>query len=207
LQNDRIGPQDTGWRSCPQPISCDAALQLLLSRPFTNTPETIAAISRIQNALDGRPAGPDAAVKMFYDLEEVLFRGELRRRVIVRWASNVNGYPLAVPLAPEGAIAITIPPGGYRQPRAAILINALFPYRISLIEIVGFVVHEMIHAWYLVHCGGDIGDDQASLPGHDEHHGYYFFSAAESVMMNVVQCLLRDDITRGFTLAFQPQGI
>ena len=167
--------------------------------------------------------GPDLQVKMFNDLDKVLFHGDLKRRVILRWADTGECFERVGPgYGPgEGPGAMTIEAGTDGQPRIHIRMNAIaaqlpYPHGPPMADrnafYIGVVVHEMVHAWFFVHCGlrgpGSPGFvDPALGPGQDPHHGYYFYDPAKCVIERMARCLQRDDINRALARAFPARQI
>jgi len=126
LQVETIGPRDSDWRQWPRPISRDAALKLL-EEPIRDPEEITGACLRLQNAPRLREGeNLDLGIKMFNDLDKVLFHGHLRRRVFIRWTSH-HGGKRSWQVYDMGA---TFPTGSRRdkhQKRVTILLNSTQP--------------------------------------------------------------------------------
>ncbi|KAK3111236.1 hypothetical protein LTR53_013712 [Teratosphaeriaceae sp. CCFEE 6253] len=128
LQNEHVGPKTRGWRPLHRSISRQEALQRLMIEPRVD-PKLSAAIQRIQEALTMPQAGLDLAIKMFHDLDLLLFHGQLRRRVYMRWATTV--YPDLSFVPPQGfgvIFGVTTAPNQRGQVRTAIHMNMTFPW-------------------------------------------------------------------------------
>ncbi|KAK3632981.1 hypothetical protein LTR56_016029 [Elasticomyces elasticus] len=198
LQDESVSRHTPGWRPYPSPMSRDSALRLLKDGPrMTN--EHVQAIERINTAvyLMGYN-GYDLPIKMFNDLDLLFFQGQLKDRVTLMWSN----YSVTRTREPFGsAYGLTWPAGANGNARVNIRLNATCDWTDlgGMQECLFTLLHEMVHAWYMVQCGRhDEGPDPPSeiTTGLlDGHHGHYFHSAKEAI--NKIIQTLRSDMSRG----------
>lgn len=126
-----------------------------------------AAIDRFASAVSdfhrhGRRYGPDLPIKAFADLDEIFFGGYLGRNVCLSWSSNETDKRLAVRTchAKPGAMMLGITErrgncGEIGQCRIILNAEAIFNRGSSkdpFEQMMGTVLHEMVHAYDIVRC-------------------------------------------------------
>ena len=170
------------WRPLNPPISQEEALARLLA-PSARKQPWREAMNRIREGNVMQYAIYDFLIKIFNDLDTVIFHNNLRRRVYLCWKYLSDTDP-EVQANPNAVLWAQANPAGFRgQQRIAIELNLQAPWGLmSRQDTVGVLVHEMLHAWYMVHCG--IPNDVVLTADMDTHHGYYFHSARMYIEQN-----------------------
>ncbi|KAK3654177.1 hypothetical protein LTR56_004232 [Elasticomyces elasticus] len=199
LQDESIDRHSSRWRTYPSPISRDKALRLL-NEGLRMTNEHTQAVERLNTFLYqmGYP-GIDLPIKVFNDLDFLFFQGSLKNRVTLVWSK----YSVSRTREPFGsAYGLTWPAGSNGNARVNIRLNSTCDWGDlgGMRECIFTLLHEMIHAWYMVQCGRhDEGPDpstEITTGLLDKHHGYYFHSAKEAVN-NIIQTLRGLGMSRG----------
>ncbi|TKA77701.1 hypothetical protein B0A55_04010 [Friedmanniomyces simplex] len=127
LQDPSVGPHTPGCRPLPVPMSREAALALLKTPPVV-TDDVVAAIERLRNSKPLPHASYDLPIKMFNDLDTVLFHGQLKRRINLRWSKYEHGDSPWPDIKNGAVLGVTCPAGDHGQPRVAIHLNVLYPW-------------------------------------------------------------------------------
>ncbi|KAK5114071.1 hypothetical protein LTR85_010377 [Meristemomyces frigidus] len=174
LQYPSLSPRSRHWRPLPHPIPMQYALEQLIRRlDSPPTAEQEAAAARIRTT-EGSNITWQLLVKMFNDLDALVFGGDLYHRVYLCWVDmrlNVGGH---------GELGITQYPGDYNRTRIRICMSTdidwhLFPRNYAL----GVLLHEMLHAYFNVWCRDDIYDPVE--PGQNPDHGPMYTKAAKRI--------------------------
>lgn len=133
------------------------------------TPETLLAATRIRAFLHSNaPVTWDLCIKIFNDYDIVLFHRTLQRRVYLRWLPY-SEIPALVAMRGElSCIGLTQPQdtggmmmmmmmhagGNNLLPRIVITLRADLNWSaLPRLAPLGTLVHEMLHAYFLVKCG------------------------------------------------------
>ena len=160
-----------GWRPFPESIHMQAAAkQLFSNHPIKQTQEWRDAWRRILGHIE-MPLTWDLLVKMFNDLDIILFHGDLRRRVCLKWVDmRLCGMPRQ--------LGYTHCPMNWNTHRITIMMSSdtewrQFPPEYAL----GVLLHEMLHAYFAVWCGHDT-IEIAWEPDQHPGHGIIFMAAA-----------------------------
>ncbi|EMC91059.1 hypothetical protein BAUCODRAFT_313650 [Baudoinia panamericana UAMH 10762] len=148
----------------PMPVACAKLIKRLNAPPST---ARCAAAARI-NSTKGTRITWDLMVKIFNDLDTCVYGGDLHHRV------RLDACPL-----PSSALGVTRNCGipGIKRIHMSITTNTDWsdvtqhPHA----QILGVLIHEMLHAYYFVWCGNqaDVGDTTG--------HGRYFHTAAAEI--------------------------
>ena len=151
----------------------DAAEQLFAPHPIKQTTEYRAARDRIL-ATSEHDFTPDLLVKMFNDLDTVVFHGDLRYRVCLRWTDMRT-------LGMRGDGGCTLAPSNYNIGRIDIFLSAdidwsAYPDDLPL----GVLLHEMLHAYFMVWCR-NATIEMDPEPGQLPTHGRIFMAAARRI--------------------------
>ena len=109
---------------------------------------------------------PDIIFRAFNDLDVLFFNGVLYHRVYLRWIQN----------CPEGDIAETKGPLIFIRPRIRMTLFLDSIQGATLSELVGHLLHEMLHAYLMILTGGD---DQEG--GRRQYHGPCFRKCADAI--------------------------
>ena len=140
-------------------------------------PEREAARQRYRQAMQNPHWSSDMPIKMFNDIDILLFRGDLRRRVNVKWDSF---RAISICQQPDQILGFTMPPNTSHAPRVKIRLNTDQDWaRLGKRALLGTLAHEMLHAYFFIHCGVSGYHDLVTVPGMDSGHGFYFTRAAE----------------------------
>lgn len=155
-----------------------------LNSRTTITPEVGTALQRYHIALSMPEDSFDIAIKMFNDLDAILFHGDLKRRVNARWI-DLRHDPVSAESARIRAprwLAATNMPCDARWPRVWLRLNTHSPlWGREKRFVMATLVHEMIHAYFYVHCGETGCDDEVTERGMDEGHGFFFHEARKRI--------------------------
>ena len=82
---------------------------------------------------------------------------------------------------PDQTLGFTMPPNTKHAPRVKIRLNADLDWAsLGKRALLGFLAHEMLHAYFFIHCGVSGYHDLVTMPGMDSGHGIYFTRAARS---------------------------
>ncbi|KAK3669963.1 hypothetical protein LTR78_010135 [Recurvomyces mirabilis] len=182
LQDPRMSARSPAWRPLNSPISQGEALARLLA-PSARKHGFNDALNRIRQAMTMPHASGSLLIKMFNDLDTVIFHNKLRRRIYLSWRHLTQEDPELIRNPCAVLWGQTNPANFHGQPRIAIELNTQAPWSATTRkDSVGVLVHEMLHAWFMVHCG--IPDDVIVAKGMDVHHGYYFHSARVHIEQN-----------------------
>ncbi|KAF2767447.1 hypothetical protein EJ03DRAFT_148136 [Teratosphaeria nubilosa] len=198
LQCSTIGPGHVAYREFPPAVTPDHALHLLAAH-FDNArnppasghrPDLIAACRRLESVLNIPTLYMNSAahswhlvIKMFYDLDCALFLGELGGRVNVRWDDFVEtgGHSRD----PMGAVLGVTRDRNARQPRVMIRLSLDTSSEVwasngvsAQDHMIGNLIHEMIHAFFLVTTQQNPLRDIIEEADQDVHHGHHFVQAA-----------------------------
>ena len=129
-------------RPLPRPIALKDAARRLFQRHRTekhNRTGKEDAWDRIQDAFDESPSW-DLYVKMFNDLDTVVFHGNLRHRVHFRWEEVRRNTR-------NNALAFTETPEQVNGTRIAIVMSSDTDWSHHALEDgMGVLLHEMLHA-------------------------------------------------------------
>ncbi|KAK5107952.1 hypothetical protein LTR62_000497 [Meristemomyces frigidus] len=177
LQDPNFGPAHSNWRPHPAPIHPREALAKFFESPEADQ-KSREAEERLQRALSQPDARFDLLIKIFNDLDTVIFQNQLRRRVLLQWSQHD-----LVPSDPRNrgnpdgfVLAQTHEPGWAGQARIAIIMNLQAPWQeLRRQRMVGSLVHEMVHAWYKVHCVPFTDTVTEPHRRMGIGHGYYFW--------------------------------
>lgn len=142
-----------------------------------------AAIRRYHDAVCAPSGSYDLIIKMFNDLDTLIFHGDLRGRVNLRWEALDHVTVLGRHTEKNGELlGVTIPPVSWHVPRVRIRLNVDVDWtQIPRWVLIGTVVHEMLHAYFYVHCGVVGYHDSITEEGMDRSHGRFFHAAARHV--------------------------
>ncbi|KAK5137578.1 hypothetical protein LTR08_007873 [Meristemomyces frigidus] len=175
LQYPHYSPRNSGWRPLPsQTMPQSRALQQLLSRLDAKPSKSQEAAATRIRATEGKPITWELLVKMFNDLDTLVFSGDLYHRVCFRW---VDMRFTAEEYSGQLGFAQTPGPGRWNTERIRICMSSDLNWRQwPRFYALGVLLHEMLHAYFMVWCGdNDIG----SAEGH--HHGPMFTRAAKRI--------------------------
>ncbi|KAK5716166.1 hypothetical protein LTR15_009992 [Elasticomyces elasticus] len=196
IQDESIDRHSSRWRGYPTPISRDKALSLLKDgvRMTNEHTQAVEGLNTFLYRLNYR--GYDLPIKVFNDLDLLFFQGSLKNRVTLVWSK----YSVTRTRERFGsAYGLTWPAGPNGNARVNIRLNSSCDWRDlgGMQECIFTLLHEMIHAWYMVQC--DEGPDpstEITTGLLDKHHGYYFHSAKEAIN-NIIQTLRGLGMSRG----------
>lgn len=174
LQDASFGPRSSGGRLYPGWwISVEEAFQRLF-QPAANNADTNEKRQRIHRTVQSLQQSQkltwDLVIKMFPDIDACYFHGDLRRRVHLCWRTFPD-Y--------QCGGGLTIWPGfqGGSNPRVRISLRTDMKWEsLPNTFALALLVHEMIHAYFLVHCGHPGALEMAAQ---DPAHGPLFVAAAE----------------------------
>lgn len=164
LQNPMVGPEHKHYRKNPPKISHQQAYERLC------TYQRADARSRnrwkaLHEAMKCEKLTWDLIIKVFDDLDACYFNGDLRRRVHVRW-KPFRGKE-------QVAMGMTEPVNLYHN-RVTIYLRTNYKWEaLPKTTALGTLVHEMLHAYFLIHCG-----DTKESGCVDPVHGPIFTAAA-----------------------------
>lgn len=185
LQDENFNSSSAGWRPPPRQITMPQALDRLLQDHNTTVEEAAewaASHRRIIAFRDsGKPVMWDLVVKIFDDFDTVYFHDDLRRRVLRKWKQFGPWVEIRKVRYHEVALAATCAPGEPTNTNSRVLIamRSDCEWGRPDTDLLGCLLHEMLHAFFIIHCGG-----QAAME--DNHgHGRIFVTAAKSI---VVRC-------------------
>ncbi|KAK4553281.1 hypothetical protein LTR86_009581 [Recurvomyces mirabilis] len=183
-----MNARSLAWRPLNSAISQGEALERLLA-PSARKHGFNDTLNRIRQAMRMPHASGSLLIKIFNDLDTVIFHNKLRRRIFLSWRHLTQEDPELI-CNPCAVLWGQTNPANFRgQPRIAIELNTQAPWHATTRkDSVGVLVHEMLHAWFMVHCG--IPDDVVVAKGMDVHHGYYFHSARVYIEQNFGLVLL-----------------
>ncbi|KAI7052050.1 hypothetical protein KC327_g686 [Hortaea werneckii] len=181
LQDSSIGPQHPAYRHLPPFLSMHDAYRRLISKHQgeESSPDWQAALRRYIEAMSAPYGSLDLPIKMFNDLDTLIFHGDLKHRVNMRW-ETCRRVGLCRPY--QTLLGITMAPTNWTIPRIRVGINIDVDWRkVPRTQLIGTVVHEMLHAYFYVHCGV-AGHRDLVLGGRmDEGHGVYFYAAGRQL--------------------------
>lgn len=134
-----------------------------------------AALNRIQEAVNTQVPSYDLIIKMFNDLDTVVFHRDLGRRVLVKWApihQNSPWHPIGY-TAEHGQAC--------PSPRLTIfLANDYGWIGARWQNCIGVLLHEMLHAYFMIWClQGRL--EPTWEAGKDAGHGPYPMAAARRI--------------------------
>ena len=157
LQDASFDQSSPLWRPYPSRVVHPQQAFARLQTPVADTPETRVAAERIGAFLSrNTPIMWDLCIKIFCDYDTVLFHGDLRRRVCLRWRpySGISGLVAAG--MELNAIGLTQPRNINEDhiPRITTTLRADLDWNaLPRLAALGVLVHEMLHAYFLVNCG------------------------------------------------------
>ena len=181
LQSTKFNHRHRAWRALPPSISLKEAHRRLETYAHKSpTQRQQEARQRLLQAYDlpRERMTQDLFIKIFNDLDILLFHGLLQKRVRVRW-DNFTNEQLGLPLDNKGPVgAYTLGPQWLKQhvERTEIVLNAVRGLQAYNREIVwGGLIHEMLHAYLHITAAGFILESHIPryFPG-DEVHGPMF---------------------------------
>ncbi|KAK4539580.1 hypothetical protein LTR36_010516 [Oleoguttula mirabilis] len=118
----------------------------------------------------------------FNDLDTLLFHGDLRRRVNVKWESLRAIGLVSRGYNPDEILAFKLLPASWFVPRVRTRLNADLDWACMPKKVViGAPGHETLHAYYYIHCGVAGYRDVVNGPGMDNAHGFFFTLVAETI--------------------------
>ena len=140
----------------------------------------------------------DLLVKMFYDLDVIMFHGDLCRRVLFKWVEmRLLGDP--------GQLGLTQGPKDWRNERIKLMLASdldwtQYPPGYAL----GVLLHEMLHAYFMVWCRHDTLETTFA-PDNDGTHGVIFTEAAKRIEKKMLADLTSDP--ESFVDPMMPKGL
>ncbi|OQO09053.1 hypothetical protein B0A48_05944 [Cryoendolithus antarcticus] len=154
----------------PQPCSFQEAFDKLCDRLYKDKDAVKRFEDHFSHINDDVKQTWDLPAKMFNDLDLMIFHGQLRGRFVLRWEATT--------IADPGLLGNTlkIPSEGPSRPghvRIALRYTmdwSCYPRPLMI----GVLVHEMLHAYFIIMCG--TGTEESTL--RDTAHGDYWMSAA-----------------------------
>ncbi|EME80385.1 uncharacterized protein MYCFIDRAFT_78127 [Pseudocercospora fijiensis CIRAD86] len=180
LQDPLFGPGSRGFRTNPPRISLQQAYERLCTyqRPDAKSNNRWKAL---REAMKCEKLTWDLIIKMFDDIDACFFNGDLRRRVYLRWRP-FDGEE-------EIAIGVTMSACAWEnRKRVSISLRTNHKWEaVPKTSVLGTLVHEMVHAYFLIHCG-ELGSLEFGCM--DPSHGTVFTAAA-----NMLERLTSLDLT------------
>jgi len=174
LQSGETRPDTGYWRPWPATLSLSEAHDRLLRRlhkPWAV--KKLAAWGRFRKVyykpLDSRPR---AMVKAFNDMDTVLFRGVLRRRVNIQWEVRLESGCVGQAWYPRMENGLPT-----KQVHIRLSLIGLFGRRSE--HLWDTLMHEMLHAYLYISTGGET--DEYYTCGKHLDYGPLFFSDAQAL--------------------------
>lgn len=154
----------------------DAADQLFAPHPIERTDAYEDAWDRVDETWDDNISW-DLTVKMFNDLDTIVFHGDLRNRVRVQW--------IDLRTIGEHGLAFTQPPANYNVGRITINMSSDTNWT-ELPEglMLGVPLHEMLHAYFMVWCRDDTTEAYYER-GQNPEHGEIYMRCARRIERKV----------------------
>lgn len=182
LQDSNLDPRHPAYRRLPPLLDMRQAHNRLFEHSFSDeaSPGWQAALQRYKQVMSGPYGSTDLPIKMFNDLDTLIFHGDLKHRVNMKWEACDK---VGISQSFGGTLlGLTIPPTTWSVPRIRIRINIDVDWRqLPRKMLIGTVVHEMLHAYYYVHCGVAGYQDVVTERGMDISHGVFFYSAGKRI--------------------------
>ena len=181
LQSTRLHHSDQDWRTLALPISQKAAYARLEASAHSGwTQCQREARKRLCNAyhIPWQEQTPDLFIKIFNDLDLVLFHGLLRDRVLLRWDNvDLSLFPKVV--AEGGVVAgYTSEPLWLTQhiERTLIVLNISVFKHYNREATWGTLIHEMLHAYLYISTACPANEQKCAKTRHasDPSHGPLF---------------------------------
>ncbi|KAF7192627.1 hypothetical protein HII31_06033 [Pseudocercospora fuligena] len=168
LQDPLFGPGSKDFRPNPPQISPRQAFERLRTyqRPDAKSNNRWKAL---REAMKCEKLTWDLIIKVFDDIDACYFGGDLRRRVYLRWRPFDADEQIAI------GMTMSVCPFKNRR-RVSIHLRTNHKWEaVPKTTALGTLVHEMLHAYFLIHCG-DFGSIEFGCA--DPSHGPIFMAAA-----------------------------
>lgn len=172
LQSETISSSSPAWRRYPSTISMSVADDRLQNRSGAPEFDVQAALDRIKEyTAEDRDIMWDIIIKTFDDFDRAYFQGILRRCVLLQW-KPFREEPGIFAVDPSlKNLGLTLQPNTppNKHSRVRIYMRTDFKWdKLPKFYMLGCLLHEMLHAYFIVKCGGEGAREiGAEDPGHE----------------------------------------